>query len=194
MNIKSQEILLLMVLLILCSRSPTFTVWSPNGIVPSSKQSSFQLYTTNTSFSDHLYTHPFHYPHPKGLPPSKPTARFHLLPVARSESPSLCNTPPSDSRRHSWIPHRDLSNFFGGSTPSLVSQSSSGTRGGSVSSGAGSDDGSRTLVVCPQQPLWPVGALHTALSALALHADSSSLHVATDSSKETRLAKLLSSW
>ncbi|XP_071514447.1 uncharacterized protein [Panulirus ornatus] len=168
------------------SRSPTFTVWSPNSIVPSSKQSGFQLYATNTNFSDHLYTHPFHYPYPKGLPPSKPTARFHLLPGACSESASLCNTPPSDSRRHSLLLYRDLSNLLGGSTPSLVSQSSSGTRGGSVSSGVGSDDGSRTLVVYPQQPPWPVGALHTALSAIALHADSPSLHVATDSSKETR--------
>ncbi|XP_042211471.1 uncharacterized protein LOC121858887 [Homarus americanus] len=168
------------------SRCPTFTVWSPDSIYPSSKPSSFRLYTTNTSGSDQLYTHPFHYPHPKGLPPSKPTARFHLLPAAPNETSSLCNTPTSESRRQSVLLLTELSSLLGGSTPSLVSQSSSGTWGGSVSSGVSPDDGSRTLIGSPQLPTWSVGALQTALPAFAVHADSSSLHVATDSNKENR--------
>nr|XP_053655272.1 uncharacterized protein LOC128704246 [Cherax quadricarinatus] len=166
---------------------PTFTVWSADSTYLSSRPSSFCLYTTNASLSDQLYTHPFHYAHPKGLPPSKPTARFHLFPAAPDGTSSLCNTPPSDSKRRSLLSFPDLSHILGGSTPSLVSLSSSGTRGGSVSSGVSPEDCSiRTMVASSQQPQWAVGALHSAISALALHTDSSSLHVATDSSIKNR--------
>ncbi|XP_069177973.1 uncharacterized protein [Procambarus clarkii] len=168
------------------SRCPTFTVWSPDSIYPSSKPSSFRLYTTNTSLSDQFYAHSLQYAHLKGLPPSKPTACFHLHPASPNEISSRGNTPPSDSRRRSLLLFSELSNLLGGSTPSLVSQSSSGTRGGSVSSGASPEDGIHTLVASPQQTQWAVGALHTGLSAIALHNHSSSLHVTTDSSKEIR--------
>ncbi|ROT61250.1 hypothetical protein C7M84_021010 [Penaeus vannamei] len=150
------------------------------------RPSSFRVYApSGASISEHVYTHPFHYPHPKGLPPSKPTAQFHLRPP---DSNSLCETPPSKQTRPSLYLYGELSTILGGSTPSLVSLSSSGTRGGSVSSSISPDltDSPQTFVQSPQHHAWPMSALHTTLSALALHSETSSLHASTDSSVETR--------
>lgn len=154
----------------------------------SSRPSSFRVYApSGASMSDQVYTHPFHYPHPKGLPPSKPTARFHLCPP---DCISLCETPPSKHTRPSLYLYEGLSTILGGSTPSLVSLSSSGTRAGSVSSSISPDltDSPQGLVQSPQHHAWPLSAIHTTLSALALHSETSSLHASTDSSVETRLA------
>ncbi|XP_042867137.1 protein FAM102A-like isoform X1 [Penaeus japonicus] len=150
------------------------------------RPSSFRVYApSGASMSDQVYTHPFHYPHPKGLPPSKPTARFHLCPP---DCISLCETPPSKHTRPSLYLYEGLSTILGGSTPSLVSLSSSGTRAGSVSSSISPDltDSPQGLVQSPQHHAWPLSAIHTTLSALALHSETSSLHASTDSSVETR--------
>lgn len=172
----------------MASSFASLTSWSSDNLLPPSRPSSFRVYApSGASMSDHVYTHPFHYPHPKGLPPSKPTAQFHLRPA---DSSSLCETPPSKQARPSLYLYGELSTILGGSTPSLVSLSSSGTRGGSVSSSISPDltDSPQALVQSPQHHAWPLSALHTTLSALALHSETSSLHASTDSSVETRLA------
>ncbi|KAK7068465.1 hypothetical protein SK128_021325 [Halocaridina rubra] len=140
-----------------------FNNWPPNHLHSVTKRSNF--------FSS-PNPNQLHVPSPKGLPPS--SAHSHI--ISESLSQSLTNT-PTRSARHSLVLYNELSSFLSDSAPSLLAQSPlQGNRCDSCSASIldSSDCSKSSVIASPQQNML---TLHTALTALGMHAGSQQLNL-----------------